>query len=226
MSSITLSNLSWSTPDGRPLFSNLNSVFGPERAGLVGRNGVGKTTLLKLISGELSPSSGSVSAPSGIHVLRQSVQVSEEETIADLFGARHALALLARAQAGGATLEELVDIDWMLEANIEAALARFGLSMPSTTQLAKLSGGQRTRAALAAQVYRAPEFLILDEPTNNLDRDGRTAVIELLDGWRRAPSLSAMIADCWIRWTAFPNSPPLVLAAMAATGAITANAKC
>lgn len=181
---ITLSNLSWFTPDGRSLFTNLNIVFGPERVGLVGRNGAGKTTLLKLIAGELTPSSGSVSAPSGIHILRQSVQVAEDETIADLFGARDALAVLERAQAGGATLEELADIDWMLETNIEAALARFGLSMPATTLLARLSGGQRTRAALAAQIYHAPEFLILDEPTNNLDRDGRTAVIELVSGWR------------------------------------------
>ena len=107
---ITLSNLSWFTPDGRSLFTNLNIVFGPERVGLVGRNGAGKTTLLKLIAGELTPSSGSVSAPSGIHILRQSVQVAEDETIADLFGARDALAVLERAQAGGATLEELADI--------------------------------------------------------------------------------------------------------------------
>lgn len=183
--SITLSNLSWSTPDGRPLFSHLDIVFGPERVGLVGRNGVGKTTLLKLISGDLQPTSGSVSAPEGIHVLRQSAQVLEGETVADLFGARHALALLECAQAGTATLEQLDDIHWMLEADIEAALARFGLSMPLTTSLAQLSGGQRTRAALAAQIYHAPGFLILDEPTNNLDRDGRTAVIELLVSWRQ-----------------------------------------
>jgi ATPase subunit of ABC transporter with duplicated ATPase domains len=98
--SIILSNLSWSTSDGRPLFSDLNIVFGPERAGLVGRNGVGKTTLLKLISGELPPASGSVTAPAGIHILRQSVQVAEGATVADLFGVRHALALLERAQAG------------------------------------------------------------------------------------------------------------------------------
>jgi ATPase subunit of ABC transporter with duplicated ATPase domains len=183
--SVTLSNLSWSTPDGRPLFSDLNFVFGPERAGLVGRNGVGKTTLLKLISDELSPASGSVTAPAGIHILRQSVQVAEGETIADLFGARHALALLERAQMGTTTIEELADIDWMLKPNIEAALARFGLAMPLTTSLAQLSGGQRTRAALATQVYYSPDFLILDEPTNNLDRDGRAAVIELLAGWRQ-----------------------------------------
>ncbi|TNM63334.1 ABC-F family ATP-binding cassette domain-containing protein [Aliirhizobium smilacinae] len=183
--SVTLSNLSWSTPDGRPLFSDLNIVFGPERAGLVGRNGVGKTTLLNLIAGDLSPASGSVAAPAGIHILRQSVQVAEGDTVADLFGVRHALALIERAQAGTATLEELADIDWMLEPDIEAALARFGLSIPLSTSLAQLSGGQRTRAALAAQIYHAPDFLILDEPTNNLDRDGRAAVIELLAGWRQ-----------------------------------------
>jgi ATPase subunit of ABC transporter with duplicated ATPase domains len=183
--SVTLSNLSWSTPDGRALFSNLNAVFGPERTGLVGRNGVGKTTLLKLISGDLSPASGSVIAPAAIHFLRQSVQVAEGDTVADLFGARDALALIELAQAGTVTFEELAEIDWMLEPNIEAALTRFGLSIPLSTSLGQLSGGQRTRAALAAQVYHAPDFLILDEPTNNLDRDGRAAVIELLAGWRK-----------------------------------------
>ncbi|MCJ9754235.1 ATP-binding cassette domain-containing protein, partial [Neorhizobium sp. BETTINA12A] len=91
MPSITLANLSWSTPDGRPLFSNLNLSFGPERAGLVGRNGVGKTTLLKLITGELSPASGTVSVSGSLGVLRQSVQVAPDETIADLFGTREAL---------------------------------------------------------------------------------------------------------------------------------------
>jgi len=60
--SIVVSNLSWSTPDGRPLFTDLDLSFGEERAGLVGRNGVGKTTQLKLISGELQPQSGTVSA--------------------------------------------------------------------------------------------------------------------------------------------------------------------
>lgn len=181
---ITLSNLSWATPDGRELFSNLDLTFGAERAGLVGRNGVGKTTLLKIIAGELEPRSGFVSVHGRFAVLRQTVQVEPYETIADLFGVRDALALLGRAERGEASEADLGRADWTLETRLAASLAQFGLRADAATPLAALSGGQRTRASLAALVFAAPDFLILDEPTNNLDRDGRAAVIELLANWR------------------------------------------
>ena len=184
MPAITLSALSWSTPDGRSLFSQLDLSFGAERAGLVGRNGVGKTTLLKLIAGGLTPQSGRVSVNGSLGVLRQTVQVSPDETVADLFGARDALAILHRAEAGEAGAEELAVADWTLEARMAGALARVGLDAAHDTRLAALSGGQRTRASLAALVFAEPDFLLLDEPTNNLDRDGRAAVIDLLAGWR------------------------------------------
>jgi ATPase subunit of ABC transporter with duplicated ATPase domains len=184
MPSITLAKLSWSTPDGRPLFSNLNLSFGAERAGVVGRNGVGKTTLLKLIIGELVASSGTICVSGSHALLRQTVQVRPEETIADLFGVRHALAVLARADAGVAAASELANADWMLDARMHQALTRAGLEADAETSLATLSGGQRTRAGLAAMLFAEPDFLILDEPTNNLDRDGRRAVIDLLAGWR------------------------------------------
>jgi ATPase subunit of ABC transporter with duplicated ATPase domains len=184
MSSIVVSKLAWALPDGRPLFSDLDLTFGVERAGLVGRNGVGKTTLLKVVAGELAPRSGSVSVNGQLAVLRQSVQVGPDETVADLFGVRDALALLARAARGEAGAEDLTQADWTLEARLEAALARLGLSAKAETKLSTLSGGQRTRAALAALVFAEPDFLILDEPTNNLDREGRAAVIDLLAEWR------------------------------------------
>ncbi|VTR92565.1 abc transporter : ABC transporter OS=Agrobacterium rhizogenes GN=CN09_16035 PE=3 SV=1: ABC_tran: ABC_tran [Gemmata massiliana] len=182
--SIILFDLTWAAPDCPPLFSRLNLNFGPARTGLVGRNGVGKTTLLKLIAGELCPRSGSVSVVDTLGVLRQTVQVNPDETVADLFGVTDALAVLNRAERGEATDEELADADWALEARVASALGRVGLETRPETLLTTLSGGQRTRAGLAALVFAEPDFLLLDEPTNNLDRDGREAVIELLAGWR------------------------------------------
>ncbi len=182
--SITLSKITWATPDGHTLLSNLDLTFGSERAGLVGRNGVGKTTLLKLVTGALVPQAGSIAVDGTLGILRQSVQVGPEETVASLFGIVEALDLLGRAERGEASGDELTGADWTLETRLAAALARVGLDAEPQTLLAALSGGQRTRAALAALVFRAPDFLLLDEPTNNLDRDGRRAVIDMLAGWR------------------------------------------
>jgi len=182
--SFTISNLSWSTPDGRPLLSNLDLSFGAERTGLVGRNGTGKTTLLKLVAGELQPLSGSIAFTGRFGILRQAVQVEAGAAVADLFGVRETLAILARAERGEATGDELANADWTLEARMASALERVGLDAVPETGLSSLSGGQRTRAGLAALVFAEPDFLILDEPTNNLDREGREAVIGLLRDWR------------------------------------------
>ena len=182
--SITLSKITWSTPDGRTLLSDLDLTFGAERAGIVGRNGVGKTTLLKLAAGKLSPQAGSVTVDGTLGVLRQSVQVGPRETIAGLFGIADALSLLARAERGEADAAALAEADWTLEARLAAALARVGLEAEPETPLAALSGGRRTRAGLAALLFGEPDFLLLDEPTNNLDREGRRAVIDMLGGWR------------------------------------------
>jgi len=180
---ISLSSLSWLTPDGTPLFTNLNLTFGPERTGIVGRNGSGKSTLLRLISGDLHPASGQVQISGTIAMMRQDVIEHPDDTIADLFGVRPALDILGRAEAGLAQVDELADADWTLPARMEVALLRCGLSAEPHTPLATLSGGQRSRAALAALILAAPDFLLLDEPTNNLDREGRRAVIDLLRSW-------------------------------------------
>ena len=182
--SVTLSNLNLSAPDGRILLSNIDLSFGPERTGLVGRNGVGKTTLLALIAGMRVPQSGTISVRGRVGMLHQAVQVQPDQCVIDLFGARHALAALRRAEQGLATIEELADIDWTLDARIASALGRVGLEAALDAPLATLSGGQTTRARLAALIFAQPDFLLLDEPTNNLDREGRKAVIDLLADWR------------------------------------------
>ncbi|WP_289295302.1 ABC-F family ATP-binding cassette domain-containing protein [uncultured Reyranella sp.] len=184
MPSITLSGLAASTPDGRPLFSDIDLSFDAGRTGLVGRNGVGKTTLLRMIAGILPPQRGSLSVNGTVGLLRQTVQVAPDETLADLMGVAGALALLRRADDGCATAEELAGADWTLEARLASALGRVGLDATPAALLSTLSGGQRTRAALAALILAEPDFILLDEPTNHLDREGRAAVIDLLAAWR------------------------------------------
>jgi len=184
MPALILSRLSWSTPDGTTVLSDLDFRFTSERIGLVGRNGVGKSTLLAIIAGRLKPSGGTVQINGTVAELRQTVQVGPGETIADLFGVREAIALLAKAERGDATVDELEGCDWTLSVRMEEALAEVGLTTGPETELDKLSGGQRTRAALAGAVFAKPDFLLLDEPTNNLDAEGRTALIALLGRWR------------------------------------------
>lgn len=182
--SLSVAQLRLSAPDERVLFSDLNLIFGCERTGLVGRNGVGKTTLLKVLAGDMPPAGGRVVTGGTVHMLHQIVQASADETIADIFGVRDALDLLRRAEAGMATIDELAETDWTLEARAAEALLQMKLDVPLDLPLVRLSGGQRTRVALASAIFANPDFLLLDEPTNDLDREGRRAVIALLENWR------------------------------------------
>src|SRR5580700_4024855 len=97
---ITLDGLTQLSPDGRVLFENLTLAFGRERTGLVGRNGVGKTTLLRLILGEAAPAAGAASVSGRLAVLRQQLQPPPGVRLADLLGVADALARLARIEVG------------------------------------------------------------------------------------------------------------------------------
>ncbi len=182
--SISLKAVSYKTPSGVTLFSDLDLSFAPVRTGLIGRNGTGKTTLLKLLLGELAPSAGEIVVSGTLGVLRQAVQRSDA-SVADALGCAAQLARLDRLEAGTGSLEDAEVADWLLPAKIETALADVGLpSLALDRPTATLSGGQRTRLSLAALLIEQPDMLLLDEPTNNLDRDGRIAVTELLKRWR------------------------------------------
>ena len=185
--SVTLKQVSYSTPDNQPVLSDLDLAFGPRRTGLIGRNGTGKSTLLRLITGELTPSAGSIHIEGTIGVLRQILQVDASKTVADGLGVRDALERLDRVTRGLGTVEDVENADWTLPARVEQALADAGLPpLDPARPLTTLSGGQRTRLALAALVVGNPDVILLDEPTNNLDADGRATVAALLRRWRKA----------------------------------------
>jgi len=180
---LTLDSLSLNTPDGRPLLDGLTLAIGCERTGLVGRNGCGKSTLLRVIAGELEPAAGSVQRAGTIGTLAQSAD--DRLTVAQALGVAGDLARLRRLEHGEGTLEDAAKADWSLETRLAAALVETGLpALPPDRLLASLSGGERTRVALARLLIEAPDVLLLDEPTNNLDADGRAAVAGLLARWR------------------------------------------
>ncbi|UJW86629.1 ABC-F family ATP-binding cassette domain-containing protein [Devosia sp. SL43] len=185
--SVSLHQLSYSTPDGQPLFTDLELSFGAGRTGLIGRNGTGKSTLLRIIDGEIEPASGTVLRNATLGMLRQSVQADSDQTVAEALGVRPALERLDRLEQGTGTLNDGAEADWTLPGRIESALNSCGLPpLDSERAIATLSGGQRTRLALAALILGGPDIILLDEPTNNLDAEGRNAVVELLHRWRGA----------------------------------------
>jgi ATPase subunit of ABC transporter with duplicated ATPase domains len=180
---LTLDSISLATPDGRPLFDRLTLALGRERTGIVGRNGCGKSTLLRAIAGEIEPASGSVQRAGSIGVLAQ--LADDSLTVAEALGVAHDLARLHRLGSGDGSLDDATDADWTLQTRLDAALVETGLpALPPDRRLASLSGGERTRVALARLLIEAPDVLLLDEPTNNLDADGREAVAQLLERWR------------------------------------------
>jgi len=182
---VTLDSLSYSTPEGRSLLDNLTLAFGAERTGLVGRNGVGKSTLVRLILGELAPTAGAVSVRGRLGVLRQALIPPRGASVADLLGVAGGLARLRRIEAGEGSEDDLADADWTLESRLDAALAEVDLAgLDLDRPAATLSGGQVARASLAGLLAAEPDLLILDEPTNNLDAEARELVAQVLGRWK------------------------------------------
>jgi ATPase subunit of ABC transporter with duplicated ATPase domains len=180
---LILDSISLNAPDGHRLFDGLTLAIGRERTGLVGRNGSGKSTLLRLIAGDIEPATGAVQRLGSIGMLAQ--LADDRLTVALALGVTDDLARLRRLEHGEGSLDDATDADWTLEARLHAALVDTGLpAMPLERPIASLSGGERTRVALARLLIEAPDLLLLDEPTNNLDADGRQAVAELLERWQ------------------------------------------
>jgi ATPase subunit of ABC transporter with duplicated ATPase domains len=180
---LTLDSLALSAPDGARLFDGLTLSVGRERRGVVGRNGSGKSTLLRAIAGEVVPAAGSIHRSGSTGLLAQAADGSQ--SVAEALGVAGEIARLRRLEVGEGSADDMAAADWTVEARLEAALAQAGLAAMSLDRpMAGLSGGERTRVAIARLLIDPPDLLLLDEPTNNLDADGRAAVTALLDRWR------------------------------------------
>jgi ATP-binding cassette subfamily F protein 3 len=165
---------------GRPLLDGADLTLGAgQRVGLVGRNGVGKSTLLKVIAGELQLDGGALRLARNLRLgtVRQDAPDGQESPLEHVLAAdTERAALLAEAET--AAPERLADIHHRLEtigadaapARAATILAGLGFDVPAQARpLATFSGGWRMRVALAAVLFSMPDLLLLDEPTNHLD---------------------------------------------------------
>ena len=170
--------------EGRPLFEG-SSVFIPEghKVGFVGRNGTGKTTLFRLIRGELALEGGDIRLPKGVRIggVAQEVPGSETsllDTVLEADEERAALLTEAETATDPARIADvqtrLADIDaWSAEARASSILKGLGFGQAEQAMpCSAFSGGWRMRVALAGVLFSAPDLLLLDEPTNYLDLEG------------------------------------------------------
>jgi len=185
--SIVLDHISFTWPDGSPALRDVSGAFGAGRTGLVGRNGSGKSTLLKLIAGWLTPTSGHVTATSYIALLPQQLTLAVDRPAAELLGVAEQLAAVRAIESGDTDPRhfDAVRDEWDVEARAVAALAEAGLPPDALDRrVGRLSGGEAVLAAVAGVRLRAAGITLLDEPTNNLDRDARARLYDMVRSWR------------------------------------------
>jgi len=170
-----------------------------ERVCLLGRNGAGKSTIMKLLDGTMSPNGGEVVRQTGVSVTRLEQEVPDDvegntfDVVAEGLG--EAGRLLAKyhqashdvgVHASDAALKELDRLHhaldaasgWEMQSRVDTVLEHLGLD--ADAPFAQASGGRKRQTLLARALVRQPDVLLLDEPTNHLDLDMREALAEAL----------------------------------------------
>ncbi|MFT3878021.1 MAG: ATP-binding cassette domain-containing protein [Propioniciclava sp.] len=191
---VTLAALTFAYPGAARVLDGLSATFGAGRTGLVGSNGVGKSTLFRLIAGEFRPTSGSLTVHGGgpVGYLPQTLTLRTDATVADLLGVRPTLDALAAIERGEIEPElfDTVGDDWDIAERSIARLDAVSSSLVGADVLdrpvATLSGGETILVALLGLELARTPVVLLDEPTNNLDADARARLYALVDGWRGA----------------------------------------
>ena len=188
MSRIILKNISYILPGGKKIFNNLSFSFNPERTGIVGKNGIGKSTLAQIIAEKILIQSGTVEVSGRLKYLPQILDDWFDLDIAEIFSIKNKYEALKRLENGKGDKDDLliIDDDWGLAERLEIIKERLGIShITLNRKYASLSGGEKIRCLLASLLMDNPDFIILDEPTNHLDAEGRSIVYDFVQKWKK-----------------------------------------
>jgi ATPase subunit of ABC transporter with duplicated ATPase domains len=192
---VILQNITYIHPDKDLLFDNINfTVNTQNKIALIGNNGTGKSTLLKIIAGVLQPANGLVTTSSKPYYIPQIFGQFNDLTIAQALRIEDKLKAFTEILSGNVTESNLtlLNDDWTIEERCRDALTYWKLDGFDLTQPMKtLSGGQKTKVFLAGISIHQPEIALMDEPSNHLDTSGR----ELLYDFIRSSSSTIIVVS-------------------------------
>ncbi|WP_367253131.1 ABC-F family ATP-binding cassette domain-containing protein [Pseudomonas sp. stari2] len=183
---VSLNQLGFQFADGETIFDALNLKFNQTPTAIVGRNGVGKSVLARLIAGHLQPTEGTVTRTVATTYVAQNRVSVRGQTVAETTGSAAILQALDRLNQGNGSAEDfdLIGEQWDLPDRLARFLDEAGLSGVEPSDLTeKLSEGQQARIALIGAFLSQAPLLILDEPTNHLDKGGRRWLMTALERW-------------------------------------------
>lgn len=185
---LSLRHVSHALPDGRILLNDVSHDFdGSTRHGLIGRNGAGKSVLLRLAYGDLTTQTGRIVRHGRIAYVPQEQPHSGGTTLADIAGIAPILRALSNVEAGSTRQSDfdLADGHWRIRDEWTRMLADAGLPAWQPDHPAAIaSGGELTRVALAGALMKNPDALLLDEPSNHLDAGARRWLVDQIAAWR------------------------------------------
>lgn len=177
---LILQNVGYTHPDKDVLFDNLNlAVNRQDKIALIGNNGTGKSTLLRIMTGELQTSSGAVKTERPPYYVPQHFGQFNDYSVAQALRVESKLNALRAILSGDVTEANmaLLDDDWAIEERCSEALAHWGLNgLDLQQKMDALSGGQKTKVFLAGIDIHRPGIVLLDEPGNHLDTASRQAL--------------------------------------------------
>ncbi|MET7640065.1 ABC-F family ATP-binding cassette domain-containing protein [Streptomyces sp. NPDC005438] len=185
--SLTCNHLTFAWPDGTEVFEDFDLTVGPGRTGLIGLNGTGKSTLLKLLAGELTPGGGSVRVSGEVGYLPQNLTLDVTRRVDEVLGIEDTRTALHAIESGDVDERHftVVGDDWDVEERARATLDGLGLEHIGLDRvIGELSGGESVLLRLAALLLARPSVLLLDEPTNNLDLAARDRLYQAVSGWK------------------------------------------